>query len=96
LGVSGEITEISGLGGVFLIATILVILLYVGPSILFGFLTIHRWISIATMVVYTAFTIFLFNPLLRYILLAYSPVSLIVSITFIFLGVRLAQKRWLV
>jgi hypothetical protein len=96
LGIAGEITEFSSLAGVFLIATILVILLYVGPSLAFGFLTVHRWVSIAFMVVYMAFTVVLFNPSFRYILLAYSPVSLIVGITFAFLGVRLAQKRWLV
>ena len=96
LGIAGEITEFSSLAGVFLIATILVILLYVGPSLIFGFLTVHRWVSIAIMVVYMAFTVILFNPSFRYILLAYSPVSIIVGVTFVFLGVRLAQKRWLV
>ncbi len=95
-GLTGEITEFSSFAGVFLIATILVILLYVGPSLLFGFLTVQRYVSIALVVIYMTATTLLFNPQFRLILLAYSPVSLIVSITFIFLGVRLGQKRWLV
>lgn len=88
------------LPSIFLIAFILNMILYVGPSILFGFLSLKKTITIFNSIIYVGISLLMFwlfniNTIV-FILMSNIPLSLLLSIVFSFLGVSLGKKKKLI
>jgi len=82
-----------------LLSTINIIILFLFPNLLFGFLSTNRNISVINSLIHLGATIVLFfyssEPAFAYIVLGFLPLTLIFSLFFLFIGIRSSSKRFL-
>lgn len=82
-----------------LLSTVNIIILFLFPNLLFGFLSTNRNISVINSLIHLGATIVLFfyssEPAFAYIVLGFLPLTLIFSLFFLFIGIRSSSKRFL-
>lgn len=82
-----------------LLSTVNIIILFLFPNLLFGFLSTNRNISIINSLIHLAGTIVLFfyssEPAFAYIVLGFLPLTLIFVLFFLFIGLRSSSRRFL-
>ncbi|MFX0074337.1 MAG: hypothetical protein ACFE96_02765 [Candidatus Hermodarchaeota archaeon] len=82
-----------------LLSTGNIVILFLFPNLLFGFLSTSRNISIVNSIIHLVGTIVLFfyssEPAFAYIVLGFLPLTLIFVLFFLFIGLRSSSKRFL-
>jgi hypothetical protein len=81
------------------ISTVDMIILFLLPNLILGYLSPSWKIGIVSSVIQLGLTIYLFfnsmEPLFTYIIIGYLPLALIFSLFFLFIGTRMASRRFL-
>ena len=76
-----------------------IIILFLFPNLVFGFLSPNRNIAVVNSIIHLVVTIILFayssEPAFGYIILGHLPLTLIFSLFFLFIGIRSSSKRFL-
>ena len=82
-----------------LISTVNIVILFLFPNLLFGFLSTNRNISIINSLVHLGATVVLFfyssEPAFAYIVLGFLPLTLVFTLFFLSIGIRFSSKRFL-
>jgi hypothetical protein len=82
-----------------LLSTGNIIILFLFPNLVFGFLSINRNIAVMNSLIHLGVTVVLFfyssEPAFTYIVLGALPLTLIFSLFFLFIGIRASSKRFL-
>ena len=82
-----------------LLSTGNIIILFLFPNLVFGFLSINRNLAVMNSLIHLGVTVALFfyssEPAFAYIVLGAFPLTLIFSLFFLFIGIRLSSKRFL-
>ncbi|MHA2289265.1 MAG: hypothetical protein ACXABG_10825, partial [Promethearchaeota archaeon] len=82
-----------------LLSTLNVVILFLFPNLLFGFLSTNRKVSIVNSIIHLGATITLFfyssEPAFAYIVLGFLPLTLIFVLFFFSIGIRASSKRFL-
>jgi hypothetical protein len=82
-----------------LLSTGNIVILFLFPNLLFGFLSTNRNISVINSLVHLGVTIVIFfyssEPAFAYIVLGFLPLTLIFALFFLFIGLRSSSKRFL-
>jgi hypothetical protein len=82
-----------------LLSTVNVVVLFLFPNLLFGFLSTNRNLSVINSLIHLGATIVLFfyssEPAFAYIVLGFLPLTLIFTLFFLSIGIRSSSKRFL-
>ena len=82
-----------------LLSTGNIIILFLIPNLVFGFLSINRNIAVMNSLIHLGVTVVLFfyssEPAFAYIVLGHLPLTLIFSLFFLLIGIRSSSKRFL-
>jgi len=82
-----------------LLSTVNIIILFLFPNLLSGFLSTNRYLSVIFSLIHLGATIVVFfyssEPAFAYIVLGFLPLTLIFSLFFLFIGIRSSSKRFL-
>ena len=82
-----------------LISTANIVILFLFPNLLFGFLSTNRNISVINSLLHLGATVALFfyssEPAFAYIVIGFLPLTLIFTLFFLFIGIRFSSKRFL-